>query len=94
MFSIKTNEIKYNTAFMNTNFNNIFITIVTRPNSIGVLENDFHLYGYTEYKKNLSVELRRFEGLNGKIIFFLWQLLHDKYELLLTRDCRSCTQAV
>ena len=28
---------------MNTNLNNIFITIVTRPNSVHVLENDFHL---------------------------------------------------
>ena len=35
---------------MNTNPNKIFVTVVNRPNSIHVLENDFHLTGYSGNK--------------------------------------------
>ena len=40
--------------YMNTNLNNIFITILTRPiNSVHVL-NDFHLCGYSEKKQRFQ----------------------------------------
>ena len=38
---------------MNTNLNNIFITIVTRRNSADVLENGFYLRGYSGNKQKL-----------------------------------------
>ena len=59
---------------MNTNVNNIFITIVPRPNNVHVLENDFHLCGSS--------------GLTGNYIVFP-VTIHDKYELPLTGVC-SC----
>ena len=39
---------------MNTNLNNIFITIVTRPNSDHVFENDFYLRGFSINKKKFQ----------------------------------------
>ena len=51
VFWIQTNEIKYNAASMHTNLNNIFFTIVIRPNSVDILENEFHLRGYSGNKQ-------------------------------------------
>ena len=40
---------------MNSNSNNIFFTVVTRPNSLHVLEIDFHLRAYSGNKQKFQV---------------------------------------
>ena len=56
---------------MNTNLNNTFITTVTRPSNVHVLENDFHLYGCSDgNNKNLSGVYMVFPVSMVIILFF------------------------
>ena len=64
---------------MNTNLNNIFFTIVIRPNSVDILENEFHLRGYSgNYSKKMEIR-----GYSGKIFkkngdkWFFFVLIQD-----------------
>ena len=56
---------------MNININNIFITTVTWPNNVCVLENDFHLYGYSGNKKNIQWSYMSFL-VSMAIILLFW----------------------
>ena len=53
-----------------TNLNNIFFTIVTRPNSDHVFENDFHLRGYSGNKQKFHWSYVGFSVLMAIIILF------------------------
>ena len=65
VLQIKTNEIKCNTASMNTNPINIFFTVVNRPNSFDVFENYFHLRGYSGNKQKFQWSYMTFLSVTG-----------------------------
>ena len=48
----------------------MFITTVTRPNSIRVLENDFHLCGYSGNKQKFQWRYVGFPASMAIILFF------------------------
>ena len=54
---------------MNTNLNNIFFTIVTKPNSDHVFEKDFHLIGYSGNKQKFQWSYVAFSVSMAIILF-------------------------